>query len=84
MLEDKNDPVVRRPAGKYDPPNNAYHISITVDDRNKEKALKELDRVVKEIKEGTVDCSEHNDDYMPYYWWTAYPFYRKDLDDENN
>lgn len=78
MLQDPNDPVVRKPAGKYDPPNNAFHISITVDERNKESAMRELKRVVKELEEGTCDCSEHSDNYMPYYWWTAYPYLHKE------
>ena len=59
--------------------NNAYHISITVDEKDEQTALKELRRILEEMEQkgATGDCSEHGDTYMPYYWWTAYPFVHK-------
>lgn len=77
MVEDNKygvDPVRRI---KDEKRNNAFHVSITVDEKDEKTALKELRRIIEEIEQGTADCSEHDDSYMPYYWWTAYPFVHK-------
>ena len=71
MLENYSDPRKR----KITENNNAYHINITIDEKNKKNAIQKLKNIVKEIENGTTDCSLHDDTYMPYYWWTCYDYY---------
>ena len=56
-----------------------YVISVKIVEVNKEKALEELDRIVKIIRTdiielglGGSDMSEHNDSYLPYYFWDCF------------
>jgi hypothetical protein len=54
-----------------------YVISVKIVEVNKEKALEELDRIVKIIRTdiielGGSDMSEHDDSYLPYYFWDCF------------
>jgi hypothetical protein len=54
-----------------------YVISIKIIEIDKYKALEELERVVKHVRHdvqtyGESDMSEHNDTYLPYYFWACF------------
>jgi len=56
-----------------------YVISVKIVEVNKEKALEELDRIVKIIRTdiielglGGSDMSGHNDSNLPYYFWDCF------------
>ena len=51
---------------------NSWHLHIIIDEVDEESMLKALEKTVKEIKEGIYDCSEHDDSYMPYRFWTCH------------
>lgn len=76
--QDPNDPVIREEMrGNKAHLNNAHHISVTIDEKDFETAIRELKKAVEEIESGSGDCSAHDDTYMPYYWWTSYPYSHK-------
>jgi hypothetical protein len=49
----------------------SWHINIKVNHRTREEAVKGVERILSYLKEGYNDGSEHPDDYMPYFWFSA-------------
>jgi len=51
-----------------------YDIRIAIEEFSRSAAIEELQRVAKEIKEGTTDCSAHpceEEPYLPYTWYSC-------------
>ena len=49
-----------------------HYISVKIVGNDEKHAIELLEKTIKDLKEGVCDCSEHDDTFLPYRWWTSY------------